>query len=105
MQAKAQPEESYSQSDEPRRVGCFDKGLTLCSPPPSIPSFIVSIASIASIPIAEVFFRRSRLFFREAAFSSGGEECEWDAKQPTVGKSGDKAENEFSDFIPLAVPR
>ena len=52
-----------------------------------------------------VFFRRSRLFFREAAFSSGGEECEWDAKQPTVGESGDKAENEFSGFIPLAVPR
>ena len=46
-----------------------------------------------------------RSFCREAAFSSGGEECEWDAKQPTVGKSGDKAENEFSDFIPLAVPR
>ena len=45
------------------------------------------------------------VIFREAAFSSGGEECEWDAKQPTVGKSGDKAENEFSDFIPLAVPR
>ena len=55
--------------------------------------------------IAAVFFRRSRLFFREAAFSSGGEGCEWGAKQPTVGESGDKAENEFSDFIPLAVPR
>ena len=52
-----------------------------------------------------VFFRRSRLFFREAAFSSGGEGCEWGAKQPTVGESGDKAENEFSGFIPLAVPR
>ena len=54
---------------------------------------------------AAVFFRRSRLFFREAAFSSGGEGCEWGAKQPTVGESGDKAENEFSGFIPLAVPR
>ena len=54
--------------------------------------------------IAAVFFRRSRLFFREAAFSSGGEGCEWGAKQPTVGESGDKAEN-FSDFIPLIVPR
>ena len=52
-----------------------------------------------------VFFRRSRLFFREAAFSSGGEGCEWGAKQPTVGESGDKAENSFSGFIPLAVPR
>ena len=56
-------------------------------------------------PIAAVFFRRSRLFFREAAFSSGGEGCEWGAKQPTVGESGDKAENEFSGFIPLTVPR
>ena len=52
-----------------------------------------------------VFFRRSRLFFREAAFFSGGEGCDWGAKQPTVGESGDKAENEFSGFIPLAVPR
>ena len=52
-----------------------------------------------------VFFRRSRLFFREAAFFSGGEGCEWGAKQPTVGESGDKAENEFSGFIPLTVPR
>ena len=52
-----------------------------------------------------VFFRRSRLFFREAAFSSGGEGCEWGAKQPTVGESGDKAENEFSGFIPLVVLR
>ncbi|MDD6832325.1 MAG: hypothetical protein PUE80_04090, partial [bacterium] len=42
---------------------------------------------------------------REAAFSSGGEGCEWGAKQPTVGASGDKAENEFSGFIPLVVPR
>ena len=55
--------------------------------------------------IGEVFFRRSRLFFREAAFSSGDEGCEWGAKQPTVGESGDKAENEFSSFIPLVVPR
>ena len=50
-------------------------------------------------------FRRSRLFFREAAFSSGSEGCEWRAKRATVGESGDKAENEFSDFIPLVVPR
>ena len=59
----------------------------------------------APCAIAEVFFRRSRLFFREAAFSSGGEGCEWRAQRATVGKSGDKAENEFSAFIPLAVPR
>ena len=54
---------------------------------------------------SRVFFRRSRLFFREAAFFSGGEGCEWRAQRATVGKSGDKAENEFSGFIPLAVPR
>ena len=56
-------------------------------------------------PTGAVFFRRSRLFFREAAFFSGCEWCEWGAKQPTVGASGDKAENEFSGFIPLIVPR
>ena len=56
-------------------------------------------------PTGAVFFRRSRLFFREAAFFSGGEGCEWGAKQPTVGESGDKAGNEFSGFIPLVVPR
>ena len=55
--------------------------------------------------IGAVFFRRSRLFFREAAFFSGGEGCEWGAKQPTVGESGDKTENLFSGFIPLVVPR
>ena len=57
------------------------------------------------LAIDAVFFRRSRLFFREAAFSSGGEGCEWRAQRATVGESGDKAENEFSGFIPLAVPR
>ena len=55
--------------------------------------------------IGAVFFRRSRLFFREAAFFSGGEGCEWRAPRATVGASGDKAENEFSGFIPLPVPR
>ena len=55
--------------------------------------------------IGAVFFRRSRLFLREAAFSSGGEGCEWGAQQPTVGESGDKAENAFSGFVLLAVPR
>ena len=53
----------------------------------------------------QFFFRRSRLFFREAAFFSGGEGCEWRAQRATVGESGDKAENEFSGFIPLVVSR
>ena len=44
---------------------------------------------------SRVFFRRSRLFFREAAFFSGGEGCEWGAKQPTVGKSGIKLKMSF----------
>ena len=55
--------------------------------------------------VGAVFFRRSRLFLREAAFSSGGEGCEWGAQRATVGESGDKTENEFSVFIPLVVPR
>ena len=32
--------------------------------------------------IGAVFFRRSRLFLREAAFFSGGEGCEWGARAP-----------------------
>ena len=51
------------------------------------------------------FFRRSRLFFREAAFSSGSEGCEWRAQRATVGESGDKAENEFTALSPLVVLR
>ena len=47
----------------------------------------------------------SRSFFRRSGFFSGGEGCEWRAPRATVGESGDKAENEFSGFIPLAVPR
>lgn len=47
----------------------------------------------------------SRSFFRRSGFFSGGERCEWRAPRATVGESGDKAENEFSGFIPLAVPR
>ena len=73
---------------------------SLYSPPPG-----VAISGVVRQAIGAVFFRRSRLFLREAAFFSGGEGCEWGAKQPTVGESGDKAENAFSDFIPLAVPR
>jgi hypothetical protein len=47
----------------------------------------------------------SRSFFRRSGFFSGGEGCEWRAPRATVGESGDKAENEFSGFSPLAVPR
>ena len=46
-------------------------------------------------PTGAVFFRRSRLFFREAAFFSGGEGCEWGAKQPTVGARGKKLKTRF----------
>ena len=55
--------------------------------------------------IGAVFFRRSRLFFREAAFFSGGEGCEWCATRATVGESGKKAEKHIFGFIPLVVPR
>ncbi len=58
-----------------------------------------------SIPHSRSFFSAKPTFFPRSGFFFGGEGCEWDAKQPTVGKSGDKAENEFSGFIPLAVPR
>ncbi|MGM9838972.1 MAG: hypothetical protein ACI307_02735 [Sodaliphilus sp.] len=52
------------------------------------------------------FFRRSRLFFREAAFSSGGEGCEWGAKQPTVSSEwGYNGENSFSALSPFAGSR
>ena len=54
---------------------------------------------------AQFFFRPSRPFFREAAFSSGGEEGEWRATRATVGESGDKAENEFTALSPLVVLR
>ncbi len=65
----------------------------------------VAIHDAVQRAIGAVFFRRSRLFLREAAFFSGGEGCEWRAQRATVGESGDKAENAFSGFIPLAVPR
>ena len=48
--------------------------------------------------VGAFFFRRSRLFFREAAFSSGGEGCEWGAKQPTVGARGKKLKTRFQDL-------
>ena len=52
------------------------------------------------------FFRRSRLFFREAAFSSGGEGCEWGAKQPTVSSEwGYNGENSFSALSPFGGSR
>ena len=53
--------------------------------------------------IGAVFFRRSRLFFREAAFFSGGEGCEWLAQRATVGESGDKTEKVFR-FYPTRRP-
>ena len=56
--------------------------------------------------LGAVFFRRSRLFFREAAFSSGGEGCEWGAKQPTVSNEwGYNGENSFSALSPFAGSR
>ena len=56
--------------------------------------------------IGAVFFRRSRLFFREADFFSGGEGCEWSAKQPTVGSEwGYNDENSFSALYPFACSR
>ncbi len=98
---KAKPEaqlgDRRSQSDEPRRVGCGKS--------PQVGTCPLDTHDAPFFASGAVFFRRSRLFFREAAFSSGGEGCEWGAKQPTVGESGDKAENEFSGFIPLVVPR
>ena len=57
-------------------------------------------------PTAAVFFRRSRLFFREATFFSGGEGCEWGAKQPTVGSEwGYNGENSFSALSPFVGAR
>ena len=70
-----------------------------------MPQLQLSTNTIYPASYRRSFFRRSRLFFREAAFFSGGEGCEWRAQRATVGESGDKAENEFSAFIPLAVPR
>ena len=56
--------------------------------------------------IGAVFFRRSRLFFREAAFFSGGEGCEWRAQRATVGSEwGYNGENSFSALSPFAGSR
>ena len=73
---------------------------SLYSPPPG-----VATHDAVQQATGAVFFRRSRLFLREAAFFSGGEGCEWGAQRATVGESGDKAENLFSGFIPLAGSR
>ena len=52
---------------------------------------------------SRVFFRRSRLFFREAAFFSGGEGCEWRAQRTTVSREwGYNGENSFSALSPLS---
>ena len=53
----------------------------------------------------EFFFSAKPTFSPRSGFFFGRRGCEWGAKQPTVGESGDKAENEFSGFIPLIVPR
>ena len=97
---------------------CHRLCLRLRHPRSAIPSIasIVSIVSIAHRPaspymavrraIGAVFFRRSRLFLREAAFFSGGEGCEWGAKQPTVGSEwGYNDENSFSALYPFACSR
>ena len=48
------------------------------------------------------FFSAKPTFFREAAFSSGGEGCEWGAKQPTVSSEwGYNGENSFSALSPF----
>ena len=51
------------------------------------------------------FFSAEPTFSPRSGFFSGGEGCEWRAKRATMGESGDKTENAFSGFIPLAVPR
>ena len=52
------------------------------------------------------YFRRSRLFFREAAFFSGGEGCEWRAQRATVSREwGYNGENLFSALSPFAGSR
>lgn len=58
-----------------------------------------------SIPHSRSLFSAEPTFFPAKRLFSGGEGCEWRAPRATVGESGDKAENEFSGFIPLAVPR
>ena len=56
--------------------------------------------------IGAVFFRRSRLFFREAAFFSGGEGCEWRAQRATVSREwGYNGENSFSALSPFVGAR
>ena len=76
MQAKAKPEaqlgDRRSQSAEPRE-GRLWQVTTGGDMPPFDTHDTIRRA------IGAVFFRRSRLFFREAAFSSGGEGCEWRA--------------------------
>ena len=56
-------------------------------------------------PHRRSFFSAKPTFFPRSGFFFGRRGCEWGAKQPTVGESGDKSENEFSGFIPLVAPR
>ena len=90
MQAKAKPEAQLGESAaRARSLGSVVARIIGRNMPPLTYTMRHFFASGA------VFFRRSRLFFREAAFFSGGEGCEWRAQRATVGESGDKAENLF----------
>ena len=74
---------------------------SLYSPPPG-----VATHDAVRQAIGAVFFRRSRLFLREAAFFSGGEGCEWRAQRATVGSEwGYNGENSFSALYPFAGSR
>ena len=70
----------------------LDSGSITAMPPPAHEHDFILQA------IGVVFFRRSRLFFREAAFFSGGEGCEWRALRATVGERGKKPKNTFLAF-------
>ena len=71
-----------------QRIKC--RGAIFCARPSMSPP-----AGAHANPHRRSFFRRSRLFFREAAFFSGGEGCEWRAQRATVGASGKKLKTSF----------
>ena len=86
-----------SQSKEPR-VGCGN--------PPQVGTCPLDTHEAPFFASGAVFFRRSRLFFREAAFSSGGEGCEWRAQRATVSSEwGYNGENSFSALSPFGGSR
>ena len=68
------------------------------------PPACVAIHNPVRQAIGAVFFRRSRLFFREAAFFSGGEGCEWRACVPPWAREGKSRKTIFGFFL-LDVPR